>query len=80
MYQISINDRYIDDTDNATLEEKDEQKDDNISFSRVKIRVGEYDASGFNQPELREHLEYNVSGDDYDGNNDDDDNDDTDSR
>jgi len=28
---------------------------------RVKIRVGEYDASGFNQPEVREHLEYNVT-------------------
>jgi len=28
---------------------------------RVKVRVGEYDASGFNPPETRSHIEYTVS-------------------
>jgi len=28
---------------------------------RVKVRVGEYDASGFNPPEARSHIEYTVS-------------------
>jgi len=27
---------------------------------RVKVRVGEYDAAGFNPPELRSHIEYTV--------------------
>jgi len=27
----------------------------------VKVRVGEYDASGFNPPETRSHIEYTVS-------------------
>ena len=31
--------------------------------SRVKVRVGEYDASGFNPPETRSHIEYTVSFD-----------------
>jgi len=31
------------------------------AYDRVKVRVGEYDASGFNPPERRSHLEYNVS-------------------
>ena len=30
-------------------------------LSRVKVRVGEYDASGFNPPEARSHIEYTVS-------------------
>jgi len=30
------------------------------AYDRVKVRVGEYDASGFNPPERRSHLEYNV--------------------
>ena len=29
-------------------------------LSRVKVRVGEYDASGFNPPETKAHLEYSV--------------------
>lgn len=28
--------------------------------SQVKVRVGEYDASGFNPPETRAHVEYTV--------------------
>ena len=32
-----------------------------LYFSRVKVRVGEYDASGFNPPEARSHIEYTVS-------------------
>jgi hypothetical protein len=27
----------------------------------VKVRVGEYDASGFNHPETKSHLEYPVA-------------------
>ena len=29
----------------------------------MKVRVGEYDASGFNPPETRSHIEYTVSFD-----------------
>ena len=32
-----------------------------LNPSRVKVRVGEYDASGFNPPETRSHIEYTVS-------------------
>jgi len=35
--------------------------DSYLYSSRVKVRVGEYDASGFNPPEARSHIEYTVS-------------------